>query len=497
MKYTIGIDVGTGSTKAVAVDVAGQVLATSKEAYPILTPQPDFSEQEPQIIREAFVQCIRRILAGLKEPPAAVVMSSAMHSLILADAKGQPLMNMITWADNRAAAMARHIKESPAGESIYRQSGTPVHAMAPLAKIAWLKEHQPALFKTVHKFISIKEYIWFSFFGTFEVDYSIASATGLFNTEKLDWNAESLAVCGITPNQLSKPVPTHHQRTAAATGLPADLRALSGVPFFIGSSDGCMANLGSFAITPGVAALTIGTSGAIRVASTRPTYNFRAMTFNYRLDEQTYISGGPINNGGYVLKWYAEIFLQRTLAGPKDYEALLDGLDQVEAGANGLIFLPYILGERAPLWDSDASGAFFGIRNFHTQAHFTRAVVEGISMALYSIAQAMETSGLQIDKVHVSGGFVHAQAWLQILADIFDKEIVLINPEDASALGAAYLGLKSLKLIEDYEALRSSERVSYVPNKANHARYQQSFRMYERLYENLRDEMVDIQRLRT
>ena len=465
MKYTIGIDIGTGSTKAVAVDVSGQVLATAQQAYPILTPQPNLSEQQPQLIRQAFVQCILRVVQEVKETPAGIVISSAMHSLILVDKQGEPLMNMITWADNRAAATARQIQKSASGEAIYRQSGTPVHAMAPLSKIVWLKEHQPDLFKAVHKFISIKEYIWFSLFGAFEVDYSIASATGLFNIEELRWNTDSLTLCAITTRQLSEPVPTHHTRSGLAPALSADLAPVAAVPFFIGSSDGCMANLGSFAVTPGIAALTIGTSGAIRVASTRPTYNFKAMTFNYRLDEQTFISGGPINNGGYVLKWYAEVFLQRTLSSGKDYDALLDGLDDVKAGANGLIFLPYILGERAPIWDSDASGAFFGIRNFHTQAHFTRAVIEGISMALYSIAVAMEKSGLEIERIHVSGGFVHSQAWLQILADVFNKEICLINPEDASALGAAYLGLKSLALISDYEVLRSSERVSYFPIK--------------------------------
>ncbi|AYB34801.1 gluconokinase [Chryseolinea soli] len=497
MKYTIGIDIGTGSTKAVAVDVAGKVLATAQQAYPILTPQPNLSEQQPQLIRQAFVQCILRVLQEVKETPAGIVISSAMHSLILVDAHGEPLMNMITWADNRAAATARQIQQSASGEKIYRQSGTPVHAMTPLSKIVWLKDHQPDLFKAVHKFISIKEYIWYSLFGAFEVDYSIASATGLFNIEELSWNTDSLTLCAITSDQLSKPVPTHHTRTGLAPALSAELAPVATVPFFIGSSDGCMANLGSFAVTPGIAALTIGTSGAIRVASTRPTYNFKAMTFNYRLDEQMFISGGPINNGGYVLKWYAEVFLQRTLASGKDYDALLDGLDDVKAGANGLIFLPYILGERAPIWDSDASGAFFGIRNFHTQAHFTRAVIEGISMALYSIAVAMEKSGLNIERVHVSGGFVHSQAWLQILADVFNKEICLINPEDASALGAAYLGLKSLGLIPDYEVLRSSERVSYRPIKENHERYIKSFRMYERLYENLKDEMEDIQQLRS
>ncbi|MBL0741322.1 gluconokinase [Chryseolinea lacunae] len=496
MKYTIGIDIGTGSTKAVAVDTTGHVLGTAQAAYPTLNPEPIYSEQDPEKIRAAFVSCINTLVAEVGHTPAGIVISSAMHSLLFVDAHAKPLHNMITWADNRGAAIARRIKDSAEGETIYRQTGTPVHAMAPLSKVVWLKENDPALFQRVAKFISIKEYIWFNLFGVFEVDYSIASATGLFDIAALTWNSTALTVCGLTPERLGTPVPTHHSRTGLSSVLASELAGVKDVPFFIGSSDGCMANLGSFAVSPGIAALTIGTSGAIRVANVTPTFNFKAMTFNYRLNENTFISGGPINNGGYVLKWYAEVFLQRKLNSSNDYAALLDGLDQVEAGANGLIFLPYLLGERAPIWDSDASGAFFGIRNFHTQAHFTRAVVEGISLALYSIARAMEQAGLVIQRVHVSGGFVHSKAWLQILADVFGKEICLINPEDASALGAAYLGLKSLGLVPDYEALRPAERVSYFPVAENHERYTKTFAMYERLYENLKDEMTDIQALR-
>jgi gluconokinase len=243
--------------------------------------------------------------------------------------------------------------------------------------------------------------------------------------------------------------------------------------FVIGSSDGCLANLGSFATSPGVAALTIGTSGAIRVASDQPTHNFHAMTFNYRLDENTFISGGPINNGGVVLKWFMQTFLKKELLTPADYQQIIHEIQDVNAGADGLIFLPYLLGERAPLWSSDACGVFFGIRAHHTQAHFTRAVVEGICLALYHIAQRLEESGLDIKRVHVSGGFVHSEEWLQVLADIFGKPIILIHPEDASALGAAYLALKKLGYVTSYDALLPGTQKSFLPREERHRHYQE------------------------
>jgi gluconokinase len=496
MDYLIGIDIGTGSTKAVAVQISGEPLKSTQVSYPTLAPEPTYSEQAPELIWQAFVKCISRLIDQMKEKPLGIVLSSAMHSVIPVNEEGKPLMNMITWADNRSASIAKKLQFTPLGGEIYRETGTPIHAMTPVCKIKWLNENQLSLFRKTYKFISIKEFIWHKLFGEFEVDYSIASATGLFDIQKLKWNEDSLSYCCITAHQLSQPVEVTFSRTELKAETARDLKVPNNIPFFIGASDGCMANLGSFAVTPGVAALTIGTSGAIRVANSRPTVNLQAMTFNYLLTKDLFISGGPINNGGVVLNWYAEIFLRKPLKTAADYDAILLEMKEIKPGAEGLIFIPYLLGERAPIWDSEASGAFFGIRNFHTQAQFTRAVVEGISMALYSIAVAMESSGLHIEQVHVSGGFVHSEEWLQILADIFNKKICLINAEDASAVGAAYLGFKSLNLIQDYQYLKPKEDVNYMPNPENHAVYKKVFAIYESLYKKLKPEMEAVLELR-
>ncbi len=496
MNYFIGIDIGTGSTKAVAVNLSGEPIHAAQVSYPTYSPEQTYSEQAPELIWQAFVKCILRIIDHLKEKPGGIVMSSAMHSVIPVNEDGSPLMNMITWADNRSASIAKSLRATAMGEKIYSETGTPIHAMTPVCKIKWLNENQQALFQKAFKFISIKEFIWHKLFGVYEIDYSIASATGLFDIKKLTWHEDALNYCCISAHQLSQPVAVTHCRKELKPDTAHDLKVLDNIPFFIGASDGCMANLGSFAVTPGIAALTIGTSGAIRVASNKPTVNFEAMTFNYLLTQDLYISGGPINNGGVILKWYTEIFLRKTLNTSADYDAILHEMKNIKPGAEGLIFLPYLLGERAPIWDSEASGTFFGIRNFHTQAHFTRAVVEGISMALYSIAAAMETSGLDIEQVHVSGGFVHSEEWLQILADIFNKKICLINAEDASAVGAAYLGFKTSNLITDYKDLKPKQDVTYIPNKENHAEYKKAFAIYESLYKKLKPEMEAVLALR-
>jgi gluconokinase len=250
-----------------------------------------------------------------------------------------------------------------------------------------------------------------------------------------------------------------------------------------------MANLGSFATQPGIGALTIGTSGAIRVASKKPIFNFGAMTFNYRLDADTFICGGPTNNGGVVLKWYAENFLRIKLDSASDYQQLLDKIKTIEPGADGLTFLPYILGERAPIWNSEATGVFFGIKNHHTQEHFTRAVLEGVSMSLYNIAESMEQCGLKIDQINVSGGFVHSAQWLEILANIFNKNICLINVGDASALGAAYMGMKKIGMIKKYSDLASKESKVVKPDPQYFHQYQKQYALFLDLYKCLSPNM--------
>jgi gluconokinase len=484
-EYVIGIDVGTGSTKALAIDANGKLLSSFQVSYSLLDSSDGYCEQDPVVIWKAFTQCIRHFTDTLKEEPRAVAISTAMHSVIAMDKQGKPLTNMITWADNRAASIAQRIRQSSSGEMIYEQTGTPIHAMSPLCKIIWMRENDSHTFQSTHKFISIKEYLWFRLFDVYEVDYSIASATGLMDIISLTWNSNSISLCGIDEDQLSKLVDTNHIRNGIAVEAARETTLTSDVSFIIGSSDGCMANLGSFATEPGVAALTIGTSGAIRVASKTPIYNFEAMTFNYRLDTETFICGGPSNNGGIVLKWYAENFLKKQLTSSQDYHQLLDKIGSIPAGSDGLVLLPYLLGERAPLWDSGLCGVFFGIQSRHTQEHFTRAVVEGISMALYHIADKMQAGGLDIDQVNVSGGFVHSPEWLQILADIFGKKINLINTSDASAMGAAFLGLKTLNLVNDYQMFRSKTSQVIMPDLKNSKIYRQQFKIYESLCTSL------------
>jgi len=484
-QYVIGVDAGTGSLKALAVDNSGSVITSVQVSYPLMQDLPGHHEIDPDRIWDALLQSIKQLVAEIKSAPACVVLSTAMHSLIVIGREGLPITRMITWADSRAGQTAARLKNSAAAEMLYEQTGTPIHAMSPLCKILWLKENDAQTFERASKFISIKEFLWWKLFQHYEVDYSIASATGLMDIERLQWNENALSIGQIKSVKLAKLVDTNFIRTGIDPGHAYSMGIPATTPFIIGGSDGCMANLGSFATTAGVAALTIGTSGAVRVASAKPVYNFEAMSFNYRLNAETFICGGPTNNGGVVIKWFAENFLHRKLESAADYGDLLSRIKNVAPGSDGLMFLPYILGERAPVWNSDATGAFVGIRYLHTQGHFIRAVIEGISMALYNIAENMERCGLRIDQVHVSGGFVHSGEWLQVLANIFGKKMCLINVSDASALGAAYLGLKTMGKVTLYEELQHTQAKEVLPEVTVFPIYQKQYRVFRDAYEKL------------
>jgi gluconokinase len=220
----------------------------------------------------------------------------------------------------------------------------------------------------------------------------------------MQWSEQICAFAGVNISQLSAPVSTTYQRTDLLPEIAALLNIPTDTPIVTGAGDGCCANLGTGAIGEGIAALTIGTSGAVRVTGHQTVNNFAAMTFNYLLDEKTFVSGGAVNNGGIAVDWLLKNFLGKTTLTPPDYQELFATIDAIAPGSDGLLFLPYLYGERAPLWDAKASGAFINIKPQHTQAHFLRAGLEGICMALNNVLNSLESASGPVSQINVSGG---------------------------------------------------------------------------------------------
>lgn len=448
MTYHIGLDIGTSSTKAVAFDESERALGEVTMPYPTISPKPGWQEQDPAQVVRAAMSAVKKLVAKLGHPPASIGLSAAMHSLIAVDENGQPLTRSILWSDNRAALVASQLKGTPLGKDIYRHTGTPIHPMSPLPKIAWLRQNEPAIFQKTALFLGIKEYLLFQLFGEFFTDQSMASATGLFDATRLDWHGPALDFAGITPAQLPQHVSPFFTlkkiKPAAARrmGIPAE------TPWLIGASDGCLANLGAGAMSPGEAVLSIGTSGALRITTHQPVYDPGERIFNYLLfppqagNPTTYVTGGASNNGAVVYEWFCRQFFGCSPSA-KGMEKHRAAMQRVPMGCEGLRFLPHILGERAPLWDSTATGSFSGIRPFHTLAHFHRAVLEGILWNMKAIGDVLEEVAGPFHVIFANGGFTKMPFWVEMAGDIFGKKIVVSNNEGGPALGAAKLALIS------------------------------------------------------
>jgi gluconokinase len=483
MSYYLGIDIGTTSVKAIAFSLSGEIISKHSVSYSIHHPQPNQSEQEPDEIFNATVNCINNIVGEMKNiSPVFLCFSAAMHSLIAMDENAEPLTKSIIWADNRAAAIAEKLKNSEEGKLFYQSTGVPVHPMSPLCKIIWLKENEPKIFSNAHKFIGIKEYIFFKIFGEYVVETSIASATGLLNIKTLEWDENILNFVGISKEKLSKIVSVKqifYLKTSTKNSKKIILNIAAETPFVIGGSDGAMANTGEAANVPNAMVVTVGTSIAARIISKKIMLDEAMRTFCYHVKDDEYIIGGAGNNGGIVLQWLKEKIFQDE----KNYEDFLKLAEDIPS-SSGLLFLPYLLGERAPIWNADAKGIFFGLTIEHTKAHFIRAAMEGVTYALYSIGKIL-TEKIEIAEIYAGGGFAQNECWLQMLADIFNKQIFITASIESSALGAVITGMEALN-IKPLNTKRPS--LIFYPDPVKHNMYMQGFKKFERVYTLLKEE---------
>ncbi|MEQ8531997.1 MAG: FGGY-family carbohydrate kinase, partial [Imperialibacter sp.] len=332
------------------------------------------------------------------------------------------------------------------------------------------------------KFVSIKEYLIHKWTGEYLLDQSLASATGLYNNEQTKWNDLALQVAGIKEAQLPVVVPT----TTILPKLKADVARRLGVnvdlPVVIGASDGCLANLGSGVLDATTASLTIGTSSAYRKTIDRFVIDDRQSVFNYILTSDLYVVGGPSNNGGVVSQWFEREFGN----GEFDEQALR----AIKAGSDGLIFLPYLLGERAPIWDPESKGVFFGVQMNHTKNHFYKAVWEGVFQAAHHIAETVDHVTGEVENVVVSGGFAKSTYLIQMLSNVLQKPCRLCNSAESSSFGAAILGLHAigeLKDLKDASGLVHFEK-EFLPDRAEAQVYREGLEKSKRIYSKLKDE---------
>lgn len=485
MQHFIAIDLGTTHSKAVIVNKNGKVLHSCKATVVSIQQLNGEHTQDAEAIFQNVLMLLKECIGYLKEDKIACVSFSAgMHSFMAVDNNGKPLMRAMTWADSQSKKYAQELRNNAQGQEIFKYTGTAIHAMSPLCKLLWLKKEEPEIFSAAYKFISIKEYIFFRLFGKFIVDEGITCSTGLYNIYEHNWHQPSLELAGIDVSKLSAVVDVTHSETSMLSSIKDQLNITHAVPFVMGGNDGCLANLGCGALSTDIAVLTLGTSGAVRLTIPTPVPKEPQGLFRYILTKELYVTGGPINNGGIVLEWFAKNFLNMPLYEKDNFDTVMQLAAKSPATAEGLLFLPYLLGERAPVWDEDTSGIFSGLKMNHSQPHLTRAIIEGISFSLLQILQKIQQQNNTIEAVYVSGFVTKSDFWLQLLADMFGKKIILNDVADASAMGAAMIGMYATGFIKDLAEVKkflATDKV-FVPNETNYILYQQHFERYKKLY---------------
>ncbi len=448
-EVVIGLDIGTTAVKAVAFGV-GSARDSPSDSRPDsprrhlalceIAPGP---EQDTARISAAITKSLAQCVYACGDARVlAVSVSTAMHGLIALDADLRPLTPLVTWADARATEQARRLHASGYAAELHRVSGTPVHPMTPLAKLLWFREHQPDVWARARHWVGLKDYALWRLTGTLATELSSASGTGLLAMAARDWNPDALRLTGVAPEQLPPVLPTTavleiSPTVAADTGLPP------GTPVVAGAADGPLGNLGTAATAPGVAGLSLGTSGAVRTVVPEPYADPEGRLFSYALTDTAWVIGGAISNGGAVVRWAGDVFASDLPVDTHRDTALLDLAAEVPAGCDGLTMLPDLLPERAPLWDPDRRGAYLGISHRHTRGHFVRAAVEGVALRLAAIVDDIERVR-PVTTVRITGGAFRSPLWRTVVAAMLDRPTFFTSGAEGSALGAAALGLYAL-----------------------------------------------------
>lgn len=483
-------DLGTTGNKASLFTAEGTLLASAFHPYGTRYERPGWAEQDPADWWEAVALSTRRLLLEAGRAPedvAAVGFSGQMMACLPVDAGGDPLTDAIIWADQRAQREAEWLRERIGAEEVYRITGHRASPSYTAAKLLWQREHQPELFATTHRILQPKDFVAYRLTGIMATDYSDASGTNLFDLNQRRWSERIMERLELPMELLPPALPSSTiiggvtREAAEATGLAYD------TPVVIGGGDGACATVGAGVVLPSDAYNYIGSSSWISIVSTEPLYDPEQRTFTFaHLDPRYFFPTGTMQCAGGSYDW-----LDRLLRGDAG-QPLYHELDALAAsapvGAQGLLFLPYLIGERSPHWNPNARACFVGLSMAHGRAEIARAVLEGVALNLRTILGAFRQQGARIDALRVIGGGAKSPLWRQILADVL--EVPLLRPRlaaEATALGAAIAAGVGVGLLPDYGAAADwvSVQQGEAPRLDAVAEYDELYPLFAAAYEAL------------
>ena len=486
-KTLLGIDVSTTGVKALLIDSNGEIVDSATTSLQLSTPHPLWSEQHPRDWWQAAVNSIQQVVRKTGAANiAAIGLTGQMHGLVLLDDDGEVLRPAILWNDQRCAEQCDEIRASLGKERLVRISGNDALTGFTAPKILWVRRHETEVYDRARQVLLPKDYLRYKLTNEYAMDKADGSGTLLFDLERRGWSSETLGANKIPAEWLPKTFegPEITGRVSREATVATGLR--EGTPVVAGGGDQAAQAVGVGAIRPGILAVTLGTSGVVFAATDSPLIEpeGRLHAFCHAVPGRWHLMGVMLSAAG-SLQWYHD-----ALAPNVSFAELVDEASSVSAGSDGLLFLPYLSGERTPHPDPLARGAWVGLTMRHSRGHLTRAVLEGVAFGLKDIFLLMQEAGVRsVEQVRVSGGGAKSSLWRQILADVLGTELVTVNTTEGAAYGAALLAGVAAGVWPDVDAacdqtIRVNERVS--PDAQTVDSYNEMYRQYQSLYPALR-----------
>ncbi len=480
MTVSIGLDIGTTGARALAVDAAGEVLAEATADYPLLSPRPGWSEQNPEGWWDATRTVLASVAGAVNEPVVGLGLTGQMHGAVFLDAEDRVIRPALLWNDQRTAEQCLEITERVGRDRLLALTGNPALTGFQAPKLLWLREQEPANFKQVAHVLLPKDFIRLRLSGEFATDASDAAGTLLLDLHRRDWSREILDALELPvkwlPEVCEGPDVAGYLRAdvASEVSLPA------GIPLAAGAGDNAAAAFGVGIIKPGLVSSSIGTSGVVfaHTSGFTPDPSGRLHAFCHAVPGGYHLMGVILSAGG-SLRWWRDV-----LGGRLTYDALAELAASAPAGAEGLLFLPYLTGERTPLLDPFARGAFFGLTARHGLAHLTRALMEGVVYGMKSSLEIMSDLGLAPKQIRAVGGGARSALWRQLQADIYGIPVYQTAVEEGPAYGAALLGGVASGLFRSVDEACSVIRVRAEVSEPD-ARRTRQYRGYYELYKSL------------
>lgn len=485
MNYVIGIDLGTSAVKVLLMNENGEVCHETTRSYPLIQEQSGYSEQDPHEWVEKTIVALQELVEqfdGEIEQIQGISYSGQMHGLVLLDEENNILRNAILWNDTRTTEQCKEIYNMIGEKRLLDITKNQALEGFTLPKLLWVKQYEPELFEKTAVFMLPKDYLRFKMTGLIHSEYSDAAGTLLLNIAQKKWSEEVCQLVGIDFN-ICPPLVESHEYVGTITEDIAKQTGLArSTKVFAGGADNACGAIGSGILSEGKTLCSIGTSGVVLSHEEKKDRDFQGKVhyFNHGKENAFYTMGVTLA-AGHSLSWF-----KNTFAKDESFESLLACLHEVPIGANGLLFTPYLVGERTPHADANIRGSFIGIDSSHKQSDFTRSVIEGITFSLHESIEIFRENGKTIDTIISIGGGAKNDTWLQIQADIFNAKIIKLSSEQGPAVGAAILAAYGCKWFESLEACADvfiSSAKTYTPVPENVEDYQQLYHLYKQVYE--------------